>query len=118
MLSGDAKLRSKKELIEKFIEENLPHISDGDNVNEEFEKYWNKEKNSAFEKIAIEESLNKDRFRDAIDDFLFTSKTPKISDTLKLLEIKPKLTERNNIGRRIIQKVQDFVDVFIDGVAS
>jgi type I restriction enzyme R subunit len=62
--------------------------------------------------------LNKDRFRDAIDDFLFTSKTPKISDTLKLLEIKPKLTERNNIGRRIIQKVQDFVDVFIDGVAS
>jgi type I restriction enzyme R subunit len=61
--------------------------------------------------------LNKDRFRDAIDDFLFTSKTPKISDTLKLLEIKPKLTERNNIGRRIIQKVQDFVDVFIDGVA-
>lgn len=118
ILSGDAKLRSKKELIEKFIEENLPHISDGDNVNEEFEKYWNKEKNSAFEKIATEESLNKDRFRDAIDDFLFTSKTPKISDTLKLLEIKPKLTERNNIGRRIIQKVQDFVDVFIDGVAS
>ncbi|MBT2622543.1 type I restriction endonuclease subunit R [Chryseobacterium sp. ISL-6] len=116
ILSGDAKLRSKKELIEKFIEENLPHISDGDNVNEEFEKYWNKEKNSAFDKIATEESLNKDRFRDAIDDFLFTSKTPKISDTLKLLEIKPKLTERNNIGRRIIQKVQDFVDVFIDGV--
>lgn len=118
ILSGDAKLRSKRELIEKFIEENLPHISDGDNVNEEFEKYWNKEKNSAFEKIATEESLNKDRFRDAIDDFLFTSKIPKISDTLKLLEIKPKLTERNNIGRRIIQKVQDFVDVFIDGVAS
>lgn len=118
ILSGDAKLRSKKELIEKFIEENLPHISDADNVNEEFEKYWNKEKNTAFEKIATEESLNKDRFRDAINDFLFTSKTPKISDTLKLLEIKPKLTERNNIGRRIIQKVQDFVDVFIDGVAS
>ncbi|MDN5481976.1 MAG: type I restriction endonuclease subunit R, partial [Chryseobacterium sp.] len=116
ILSGDAKLRSKKELIEKFIEENLPHISDGDNVNEEFEKYWNKEKDSAFEKIATEEYLNKDRFRDAIDDFLFTSKTPKISETLKLLEIKPKLNERNNIGRRIIQKVQNFVDVFIDGV--
>lgn len=118
ILSGDAKLRSKKELIEKFIEENLPYISDGDNVNEEFEKFWNKEKVFAFDKIADEESLNKERFRDAIDDFLFTSKTPKISDTLKLLEIKPKLTERNNIGRRIIRKVQDFVDVFIDGVNS
>lgn len=83
-------------MIEKFIEENLPHISDGNNVSEEF--------------------LNKDRFRDAIDDFLFIAKTPKISDTLKLLEVKPKLTERNNIGRRIIQKVQNFVDVFFDGV--
>jgi type I restriction enzyme R subunit len=116
ILSGDAKLRSKKELIEKFIEENLPHISDGNNVNEEFEKFWNNEKIAAFDKIATEESLNKDRFRDAIDDFLFTAKTPKISDTLKLLEVKPKLTERNNIGRRIIQKVQNFVDVFVDGV--
>lgn len=103
-------------MIEKFIEENLPHISDGNNVNEEFEKFWNNEKISAFDKIATEESLNKDRFRDAIDDFLFTAKTPKISDTLKLLEVKPKLTERNNIGRRIIQKVQNFVDVFVDGL--
>ncbi|WP_419870389.1 type I restriction endonuclease subunit R [Chryseobacterium sp. CT-SW4] len=118
ILSGDAKLRSKKELIEKFIEENLPNISDGDDVNEEFEKFWNKEKNSAFDKIAEEEFLNKDRFRDVIDDFLFTSKIPKMSDTLKLLEVKPKLTERNNIGRRIIQKVQNFVDIFIDGVSA
>ncbi|MGL6127545.1 type I restriction endonuclease subunit R, EcoR124 family [Chryseobacterium artocarpi] len=116
ILSGDAKLRSKKELIEKFIEENLPQISDGNDVNDEFEKFWNKEKNSAFDKIADEEFLNKDRFRDIMDDFLFTSKTPKISETLKLLEVKPKLTDRNNIGRRIIQKVQNFVDVFIDGV--
>ncbi|CAM3263090.1 type I site-specific deoxyribonuclease HsdR family protein [Elizabethkingia anophelis] len=118
ILTGDAKLRSKKELIEKFIEENLPHISDGNNVNEEFEKFWNNEKISAFDKIATEESLNRDRFRDAIDDFLFTAKKPKISDALKLLEVKPKLTERNNIGRRIIQKVQNFVDVFVDGASA
>ena len=72
----------------------------------------------AFEKIAEEESLNKEKFQETIDSFLFTSKIPKMSDALKLLEIKPKLTDRNNIGKRIIQKVQDFVEVFIDGVAS
>lgn len=116
ILSSDAKLRSKRELIEKFIEENLPFISDGDTVNEAFEEYWDKEKNLAFEKIAKEESLNKEKFQDSINDFLFTSKTPKISEALKLLEIKPKITERTNIGKRIIRKVQDFVEVFIDGV--
>ena len=116
ILSGDAQLRSKKVLIEKFIEENLPLVADGDSVTDEFESYWNKEKVAAFEKIATEESLNKDKFQETINQFLFTSKTPKLSEALQLLEIKPKLTERNNIGKRIIQKVQDFVEVFIEGV--
>lgn len=116
ILSGDAQLRSKKVLIEKFIEENLPLIQNGDSVSDEFESYWNKEKIAAFEKIAEEESLNKAQFQETINQFLFTSKVPKLSEALQLLEIKPKLTERNNIGKRIIQKVQDFVEVFIEGV--
>ena len=116
ILSGDAQLRNKKELIEKFIEENLSTISDGDSVTDGFETFWNKEKTAAFEKIALEESLNKVKFQETINQFLFTSKTPKLSEALQLLEVKPKLTERNNIGKRIIQKVQDFVEVFIEGV--
>lgn len=116
ILAGDAQLRSKKVLIEKFIEENLPAVPDGDAVTDEFEMYWNKEKVAAFEKIAEEESLNKDKFQETINQFLFSSKIPKLSEALQLLEIKPKLTERNNIGKRIIQKVQDFVEVFIEGV--
>lgn len=116
ILSGDAQLRSKKVLIEKFIEENMPLITDGDSVTDEFQTYWNKEKTAAFEKIAEEESLNKAQFQETINQFLFTSKVPKLSEALQLLEIKPKLTERNNIGKRIIQKVQDFVEVFIEGV--
>ncbi|WP_278551779.1 hypothetical protein [Elizabethkingia bruuniana] len=35
ILSGDYKLGSKKELIKKFIEENLPYISNYNNLNEE-----------------------------------------------------------------------------------
>ena len=116
ILSGDAQLRNKKELIEKFIEENLATISDGDSVTDGFETFWNKEKTAAFEKIANEESLNKVKFQETINQFLYTSKIPKLSEALQLLEVKPKLTERNNIGKRIIQKVQDFVEVFIEGV--
>lgn len=116
ILAGDAKLRSKKELIEKFIEESLPKISDGDAVSVAFEEFWNQEKISAFEKIAKEESLNKEKFQNSINDFLFTSKTPKISEAIKLLEVKPKITERNNTAKRIIDRIQEFVNVFIDGV--
>ncbi len=44
LLGGDIKLRSKRELIEKFIDENLPHIVDEDTIEEEFEKYWQDQK--------------------------------------------------------------------------
>jgi len=32
LLAGDIELRSKRELIEKFIEENMPHIDNADNI--------------------------------------------------------------------------------------
>lgn len=116
ILAGDPKLRSKKELIEKFIEENLPLVSDSDLIQDAFTDFWNEEKRMAFERIAQEEHLNQHKFEETLKEYLFTQKTPKLSQTLQLLEIKPKLSERSNIGKRIIDKIQDFVHVFIDGV--
>lgn len=116
IIAGNVQLRSKKELIEKFIEENLPHISDADLIKEHFEKFWNKERENAFNTIAEEENLNKVHFQSTISEYLFTEKTPKISEVLKLLEFKPKLAERNNIARRILDKIQDFVQTFVEGV--
>ena len=42
-MGGDAKLRSKKELIEKFILENIPNIQDSDAIKDEFSAFWEKE---------------------------------------------------------------------------
>ena len=47
MLGGDITLRSKRELIEKFIEENLPHIHDADKIEDEFEQYWQDRKSTS-----------------------------------------------------------------------
>lgn len=118
ILSGDAKLRSKRELIEQFIEENLPHIEDSDAVNEEFESFWDKEKEKAFHKITKEEFLHKEKFESCLNDYIFTSKVPKLGEAIKMLEVKPKITERNKTGKRIIEKMQDFVEIFIDGISS
>jgi type I restriction enzyme R subunit len=40
LLGGEITLRSKRELIKKFIEENLPHINDVDAIADKFEKFW------------------------------------------------------------------------------
>jgi type I restriction enzyme R subunit len=41
-------LRSKRELIEKFIQENLPVLEDTDDIPEAFDKFWNEEQQKAF----------------------------------------------------------------------
>jgi type I restriction enzyme R subunit len=43
LLNTEAHLRSKRELIEKFIRENLPVIEESEDVPQEFEKFWNAE---------------------------------------------------------------------------
>ena len=48
LLSTETTLRSKRELIEKFIKENLPVIVDTDEVVPAFDKYWNEEQQKAF----------------------------------------------------------------------
>ena len=48
LLNSDAQLRSKRELIEKFIQENLPVLEDTDDIPEAFNKFWNEEQQKAF----------------------------------------------------------------------
>ncbi|MEI2710970.1 MAG: HsdR family type I site-specific deoxyribonuclease [Chitinophagaceae bacterium] len=49
LLNSDAQLRSKRELIEKFIQENLPVLEDTDDIPEAFDKFWNEEQQKAFQ---------------------------------------------------------------------
>src|SRR5690554_1753062 len=72
IVSGDAQLRSKRELIEKFIQQNLPHISDSDDIPDEFESYWNEERKEAMSKLSQEENLDKEKLQDVIGKYLFT----------------------------------------------
>ena len=48
LLNTETTLRSKRELIEKFILENLPVIQDADEVSPAFDKFWNVERKKEF----------------------------------------------------------------------
>lgn len=58
LLATEVELRSKRELIERFIQENLPVIADTDEVVPEFDKYWNEEQQKAFQKLVTGENLS------------------------------------------------------------
>jgi type I restriction enzyme R subunit len=117
MLSGEANLRSKRELIEKFIQENLPVIEDSDEIPQEFEKFWTKEQKRAFDNFVKEENLSSERTQKLIEDFLYAERTPLRDELLDLIDgEKPSVLKRKSIGDRILQKVVNFVDTFINGM--
>jgi len=117
LLSTEATLRSKRELIEKFILENLPVISDPDNITPAFEQFWNEEQQKEFSKIVREENLSAEKTEKLIEDYLFAEREPLRDEVLELIEgEKQSLLQRKKLGDRILKRIVDFVETFINGM--
>ena len=119
LLTGEANLRSKRELIEKFILENLPVIEDTDTIPEEFDKYWNEEQQKAFNQLVAEENLSADKTHKLIESYLFAEREPLRDEVLDLIEgEKPSVLLRKKLGDKILNKIVGFVETFINGVTG
>jgi len=116
ILASETQLRSKKELIEKFIEENLPLITDSELVANEFESFWTVEKKKAILKLAKEENLDYQKLVDLVSNYLFTEKEPLRDEIIAVMNERPSLRERATSSDRILGKIKDFVETFIDGM--
>ncbi|NQT26746.1 type I restriction endonuclease subunit R [candidate division KSB1 bacterium] len=117
LLSGEIELRSKRELIEKFIEKHLPQIEDVDDIPDEFEKYWQEQKILALKKLCDDENLDQRQFQALIDAYIFSEHDPLWEDVYKCLDKRPSVLEARAIGERIIERMKEFVEVFVWGVA-
>ena len=118
MLSGDVELRSKRELIEKFIEENLPKINDVDAIQDEFERFWHEEKIMALSKMCEEEHLDKKQFKALIESYTNFGREPLRDDIFKCLDNRPSILKAREIGERILDKMREFVQVFVQGMTG
>src|SRR5690606_28996443 len=119
LLNTEVSLRSKRELIEKFIQENLPNIEDTDTIPEEFEKFWNIEQDKALQKLITEENLYEDKTEKLIENYLFSEREPLRDELLSLRKDgKPSVLKFKETGDRILNKIIGFVDTFVDGIAG
>ena len=116
ILESETQLRSKRELIERFIANNFPDIPKGGDIGEEFETYWNEEKQKAIKELSDTEGLDLEGLQKIICDYLFTEKTPMRDDVVGIIKKRPSLKERRSVSERIISKIKAFVETFIDGI--
>ena len=119
LLSTETTLRSKRELIEKFIQENLPDISDTEEIQQEFEKFWSEEQKKAFSQMIAEENLSATKTEKLIENYLFAEREPLRDEIIELIDgEKPSLLQRKKLGERILKRILDFVETFINGMAG
>ncbi len=119
LLNTEVQLRSKRELIERFISENLPVIEEADYIAEEFDKFWNLERQKAFDLLVREENLSGERTQKLIEDYLFSEREPLRDEVLDLIEgEKPSILQRKKVGDRILAKIISFVETYINGITG
>jgi type I restriction enzyme R subunit len=118
VLAGDRNLRSKRELIEQFIDEHLRDIKDSDDIPEAFDEFWNTEKEKSFLELCKEEDIDPDKMHKIIGDYLYSNQTIQRDDVIQSLNEKPKLLERKPVAQRVIDRIYTFVDTYIFGMAS
>lgn len=117
LLNTETTLRSKRELIEKFIHENLPVLDNSDDIAPAFDKYWSDEQQKAFSILVAEENLSAEKTEKLIEDYLFAERPPLRDEVLELIDgEKPGLLQRKKLGDRILKRIMDFVDTFINGM--
>lgn len=116
ILDTETQLRSKKELIEKFISQHFADMPARADVGDEFEAYWTEEKRKALEAMSKEEGLDPEGLDKVLGNYLFTEKPPMRDEIIEIMEKRPSLRERSTVAERVIAKIRDFVETFIDGV--
>ena len=116
ILDGDADMRSKKELIERFISDHFPNIPVDQDMGEAFDSYWDAERTKAIKTISEDEGLRTDGLEKVISEYLFTEKPPMRDDVIGIMNQRPGLRERGSVAERVVGKIKDFVATFVDGV--
>jgi type I restriction enzyme R subunit len=112
IVSSEPSLRSKRELIEKFIRQNMPDIGSSDSVEENFKSYWQAEREKAMIALCEDERVERAHLDHLMKLYEFTGQTPEREDVVGAMTIKPRILERRKVIDRIIDKMTSIIRTF------
>ena len=115
-LANAAELRSKRELIERFIENNIPHITDSDDVETEFAEFVSEEQAKSFREICNEEGLDGKKTQQLLDRYISSGRLPRDYDLGAALKQQPSVLQRESIVTRVRGKIINFIETFIENI--
>ena len=118
LLGSEPHLRSKRELIEKFINEQMPKLGAGANVERSFKDFWNDQRTTALAELCETEGLVDVKVQEVIDDYQFTGRAPLRDSIISALKEKPKLLQRRKIIERVRKQILELIRTFDEGIGN
>ena len=114
IVSGQEHLRSKRELIEEFIDKNLMEVTDTDDIDDEFDKFLEMQKTGELERLCEEESLDKVEVISVVETYLYDQRKPLNDDISKTLTKNYKFLERRKVVARVLEKIMGHIEKFYE----
>ena len=69
LIGSDISLHDKQDLIQKFIEENMPKMINGQSVQVAFAQFWDAEKEQAYQHFCEQENLKPEAMKQVLDNY-------------------------------------------------
>lgn len=116
LIASEPQLRSKRDLIEKFIRDCMPGISSSVSVEQEFRTYWSAERAAALSALCREERLDPSSLNRLIDAYQFSGRRPLAHAVSDAMTIQPRILERRELLTRVTQRIVSVVETFDEGI--
>ena len=116
LIGSDISLHDKQDLIQKFIEENMPKMINGQSVQVAFAQFWDAEKEQAYQHFCKEENLKPEAMKQVLDNYEFNKRLPRKEEMKELPNYKVKLFERDNVLTNLLVKTRQLIEKFYVGL--
>ena len=116
LIGSDISLHNKQDLIQKFIEENMPKMINGQSVQTAFAQFWDAEKEQAYQHFCEQENLKPEVLKQVLDNYEFNQRLPRKEEMKELPNFKVKLFERDNVLTNLMVKTRQLIEKFYVGL--
>ncbi|CAM4195933.1 hypothetical protein F901_00839 [Acinetobacter dispersus] len=116
LIGSDISLHDKQDLIQKFIEENMPKMINGQSVQVAFAQFWDAEKEQAYQHFCEQENLKPEAMKQVLDNYEFSKRLPRKEEMKELPNYKVKLFERDSVLSNLLVKTRQLIEKFYFGL--
>ena len=116
IITTNHNLYDKQELIQKFLDENIPRMANGQSVQEAFSAFWDIEKEKALDELCQQEALKPEVLKAVLGQYQYTNRLPSREDVKDLPINRPKISERKTLMNTLVLKTRNFIEKFYQGL--